>query len=168
MSGSSSIPVINPKRASTADVRKALQALTGDEKWTNDEYWAYFLVLSLIPIHISHPYTNLQKHRLALFTDIATKNLKNWDDPDVGKQIDSAFKAQASALPEWAWPVANYPKIAEWMRRQHWKHNKNKPPLANSADEGALMSQAADAERDEGDWGDQGEAAAGGFWKDVM
>ncbi|RFU34468.1 hypothetical protein B7463_g1866, partial [Scytalidium lignicola] len=35
-------------------------------------------------------------------------------------------KAQASKeMPEWAKTLLKYDKGIEWMRRQHWKHNKN-------------------------------------------
>jgi hypothetical protein len=65
----------------------------------------------------------------------------------VGKEIDEAFKVQARArIPDWAEPMIKYDKAVEWMRRQHWKNNKNKAPLASSSGEStAGMSRVADS-----------------------
>ena len=68
---------------------------------------------------------------------------KNWDDPDVGRDVDSMFKTRALAeelFPKWVEPMFDYPKIVEWMRRQHWKYNKNKLPQAHSSVVGVVAS----------------------------
>jgi hypothetical protein len=42
--------------------------------------------------------------------------------------------------------MTKYNKAVEWIRRQHWKNNKNKAPLASSSGEStAGMSRVADS-----------------------
>jgi len=82
-------------------------------------------------------------------------------------------------IPDWAEPMIEYNKAVEWMRRQHWKNNKNKGELALGLSEGAaskarvaddglgVASSVGDAgARD----GDENRARAGpsGFWSNVL
>jgi hypothetical protein len=64
----------------------------------------------------------------------------------VGREIDNAFKVQAKGrIPDWAEPMIEYGKAVEWMRRQHWKNNRNKGELALGIGESAAsMSRVAD------------------------
>ncbi|KAF4632693.1 hypothetical protein G7Y89_g5430 [Cudoniella acicularis] len=107
---------IDTKRLSTAVVREALFRATREQNWTADDEWAFFL-----------------KQRFILCNNIAKANpAKNWENPQVGKDIDNAFKAEAKGrIPDWAESMIKYDKAVEWMRRQHWKNNKNKGPLAS-------------------------------------
>jgi hypothetical protein len=92
----------------------------------------------------------------------------------VGSEVDEAFKLQARGIiPSWAEPMIGYSKVVEWMRRQHWKNNKNKAPLASGSGEStAGISKVADG----GSIGaaPSGEASTGtgagasGYWMDVM
>ncbi|KAF8847842.1 hypothetical protein BDZ45DRAFT_698874 [Acephala macrosclerotiorum] len=173
MAGSSSSSDINidTKRSSTAVVREALFRATGEKKWTVADEWAYFL-----------------KQRFTVFNNIAKTNpAKNWEDPQVGREIDEAFKMQAKGrIPDWAEPMIEYDKAVEWMRRQHWKNNKNKVPLASSSGEstagmsrgadgglaGAAPAPSADEARtgDRAGAGDRAEAGnqASGYWTNVL
>jgi hypothetical protein len=97
----------------------------------------------------------------------------------VGKEIDEAFKGQARGrIPDWAEPMIEINKAVEWMRRQHWKNNKNKTPLASSSGEStAGMSWVADSGQ-VGAAPSAGEAGAGtgagagagasGYWTNVL
>ncbi len=99
----------------------------------------------------------------------------------MGREIDNAFKGQAKGrIPEWAEPMIEYGKAVEWMRRQHWKNNKNKGELAPGPGESAAgRSRVADdrpgvaasvGEAGARDGG--GDRAAGaralGYWSDVL
>lgn len=98
----------------------------------------------------------------------------------MGKEIDEAFKAQARGrIPDWAEPMIEYDKAVEWMRRQHWKNNKNKAPLASSSGEstsgmagGGLpgaASSAGEAGAETGAGAGAGTGAgASGYWTNVL
>jgi hypothetical protein len=103
----------------------------------------------------------------------------------VGREIDTAFKGQAKGrIPDWAEPIIEYGKAVEWMRRQHWKNNRNKGELALDPGESAAgRSRVADdrpgvaasvgeagGEAGARDGGGDRAAGAGalGYWSDVL
>jgi hypothetical protein len=79
----------------------------------------------------------------------------------VGKEIDNAFKLHAKGrIPDWAEPMVEYSKAVEWMRRQHWKNNRNKGELA--------LGEARAGARDEDEERAGTGAGAVGYWSDVL
>jgi len=112
-----------------------------------------------------------QTKRHLLLNEIARElPRKDWEDPEVAIEVESVFITRApKALPAWAVSVTEHPRIVEWMRRQHWKNNKNKTPLAQTpvkeggvpqlggSDEPLLPLQ----ERSQ-------EPESSKYWKDVM
>ena len=92
----------------------------------------------------------------------------------MGKEIDEAFKVQAKGkIPHWAEPMVEYDKAVEWMRRQHWKNNKNKVPLGGSSNNTATVSQVAEAGLagvgpSAGEAEDQDGSKASNYWANVL
>ncbi|PMD18502.1 hypothetical protein NA56DRAFT_647933 [Hyaloscypha hepaticicola] len=155
---------IDTKRLSTAVIREALFRATGEEKWIVDDEWAYFL-----------------KQQFSVFNNIAkTNSSKNWEIPQIGREIDNAFKGQAKGrIPDWTEPIIEYSKTVEWIRRQYWKNNRNKGELALALDESTTgRSRVADdrpgvapsigkaGARDKG--GNRAGAGALGYWSDIL
>ena len=79
-------------------------------------------------------------------------------------------------IPAWAEPMIKGDKAMEWMRRQHWKNNKNKGHLASSPGEitagmvandglGAVAPSIGETGARDGD-GDG--AGPSGYWTDVL
>jgi hypothetical protein len=79
-------------------------------------------------------------------------------------------------IPEWAEPMIKDDKAVEWMRRQHWKNNKNKGHLASSPGEitagmvandglGAVAPSVGEAVARDGDGNGAG---ASDYWTNVL
>ncbi|CZR64886.1 uncharacterized protein PAC_14786 [Phialocephala subalpina] len=145
---STSSPVIDYKKASSEDVKKALVRVTNQKKWGNTDSWRFYL-----------------KGRNYLFNDISRSPgfwALDWRNPDSWDRIEQEYIRRSTAeakevaregeIPQWAldgdW-MHRHPELVQWMRKEHWRNNK-KTLIAlfeQEAHEGGLGAARAEDRR---------------------
>lgn len=129
-------------------VREELCRATGQQVWSDNQYWSYYLVMErangkkpcLSPMYVSRaPKANMfffiseQKGRREVFDYIYDEIPdKDWQNPSNSylveqRYITLAYERWAGTEDAWVldgdWMVSR-PDILSWMRTIYWKHNK--------------------------------------------
>lgn len=133
-------PSITISPMSTArQVREELCRATGQQVWSDNQYWSYYLAnpLPVSPRALrDHRVANVfvaQKGRREIFDYIYDEIPdKDWQNPAISQMVEQryialAYERWAGSDDSWVldgdWMVSR-PDLLSWMRTIYWKHNK--------------------------------------------